>query len=140
MLAIMVVFIVSAITSSASNFTISENELSTVTKEPDSAYAITNLKGKYLFSEKCSACHSLNKRAEPDLLQSFEERIPDKKLLYAWIRNSSKVLKSGNPYFNAMYKEYGVMMPDFPELTDQQISDILEYIWQVNHLKKAKNP
>jgi hypothetical protein len=38
-------------------------------------------------------------------LKGVTERIPDKKLLHAWIHNSSKVLASGNPYFNNLFNQ-----------------------------------
>ena len=45
-----------------------------------------------------------------------------------WIRNSAKVLKKGNPYFNNLYKEYQIKMNEFPSLTDNEIRSILRYI------------
>ena len=71
------------------------------------------------------------KRVDGPLIEGVENRVKDRKLLREWIRNSSKVLKSGNPYFNNLFKEYGVMMPDFPQLTDEQIDAILNYIKEV---------
>jgi hypothetical protein len=64
-------------------------------------------------------------------MERWGETIPDKKLLYDWIRNSSGVLRSGNKYFNQLVKKFGnVRMPDFPELTNEDIDAILEYIKQ----------
>lgn len=95
-------------------------------------YTITNIEGQKLFSENCSACHALLKHDGGQLF-GIEERVKDKALLHEWIRNSSKVLRSGNSYFNEVTKENGdVRMSDFPNLTDKQIDDILEYIKQVD--------
>ena len=53
----------------------------------------------------------------------------DKKLLHDWIHNSAKVLKTGNKYFNNLYKEYDkIPMTSFPTLTDDEIDAILQYI------------
>lgn len=99
-------------------------------------YTITNVEGRKLFSENCSACHALLKHDGGQLF-GVEERVKDKVLLREWIRNSSKVLRSGNPYFTSLTKENGdVRMADFPNLTDKQIDDILDYINQVDQLRK----
>ncbi len=98
-------------------------------------YTITNIEGQKLFSENCSVCHALFK-TDGGQLFGVEKRVKDKGLLHKWIRNSSKVLQSGNSYFNALIKEDGgVMMPDFPNLNDRQIDCILEYIKQAEYLR-----
>jgi hypothetical protein len=61
-------------------------------------------------------------------LKGVTERVPDKKLLYDWIRNNQKVLASKNPYFTALYDQYKTQMNLFPTLTDQEIDAILKYV------------
>ena len=85
-------------------------------------------KGKQLFSANCSSCHALVHVDGPSLA-GVEERVPDKQILYSWIRNSEAVLKSGNEYFTNLYNAYNkVSMNSFPELTDEDIDAILFYI------------
>ncbi|HRI21524.1 MAG TPA: cytochrome c [Panacibacter sp.] len=85
-------------------------------------------KGKQLFSANCSSCHALVHVDGPSLA-GVEERVPDKKLLYSWIRNSEAVLKSGDAYFTNLYNEYNkTAMQSFPALTDEDIDAILFYI------------
>jgi hypothetical protein len=62
-------------------------------------------------------------------LKGVEERVPDKKLLYDWIKNNKAVLAAGNPYFNALYNQYNkTQMNTFPNLTDKDIDAILKYV------------
>ena len=93
-----------------------------------------NAEGEALFQNNCSSCHNPFKVLTGPALAGVEERVPDKKLLYAWIRNNRQVLESGNKYFNSLYLEYNkTAMSQFPQLTDKNIDAILEYLKQVRH-------
>lgn len=62
-------------------------------------------------------------------LENIEKRVPDKKLLYAWIRNNTAVLKSGNSYFNGLYNKWNkTPMNIFPDLQSAEIDSILAYV------------
>jgi mono/diheme cytochrome c family protein len=94
----------------------------------DSAINSTFSEGRALFMTNCASCHAINKRLTGPALAGIRDRVPDKQLLYEWIRNNKKVLKSGNPYFSSLYKEYGqTQMNLFPNLTDKDIDAILAY-------------
>jgi mono/diheme cytochrome c family protein len=85
--------------------------------------------GKMLFQDNCASCHSIIKDLTGPALGGVEDRIKDKKLLYAWIRNSQAVLKTGNPYFKDLVKRYdNVIMTSFSNLSDEEIAAILHYI------------
>lgn len=116
-----------------------ESEVASVNASPPSTHVIVlNTTGKALFNNNCEACHSVWKEVEGPSIFTIEQRIPDKRLLYHWIRNSSAVLTSGNKYFNSLVSKYdGVRMPDFPHLTDDDVTDILEYIRQVDTLRNT---
>jgi len=89
----------------------------------------SEIKGKNLFQDNCATCHSLFKGVLGPALMNVEERVKDRKLLYAWIRNNDAVLKSGNPYFTKLVKDFGdVRMTPFPNLSDEDIASILDYI------------
>src|SRR5215831_13221904 len=78
--------------------------------------------GKALFQQNCAACHSVKKDLTGPALAGVEERVTDKKLLHAWIRNNQAVLASGNKYFTDLYSKYNkTAMNLFPSLTDQEI-------------------
>jgi hypothetical protein len=64
-------------------------------------------------------------------LKGIEDRVKDKQLLYKWIRNSPAVLKSGDRYFTDLYSQWNqTPMNVFPNLSDEEIADILSYIRQ----------
>ena len=88
--------------------------------------------GKSLFNTNCAACHSLDKKLTGPALRGVEARLDeqglDREWISAWIRNSAAVVKSGDAYGNKIYAEYnGAAMTAMPQLSDQDISDILAY-------------
>lgn len=94
----------------------------------DIKFSSNGIDGKVLFANNCASCHAISKRLTGPALAGVTSRI-DKKLLHDWIHNSTKVLKSGNKYFNNLYKEYDkISMTSFPALTDEEIDAILQYI------------
>lgn len=113
--------------------------VASVNASPPPARVITlNSTGKALFQNNCETCHSVWKQVEGPSIFTIEQRIPDKRLLYDWIRNSSAVLKSGNTYFNTLVSKYGgVRMTDFPQLTDDDVTAILQYIRQVDTIRNT---
>ncbi len=90
-------------------------------------------KGKSLFNSNCAACHKLDKPMTGPALRYVEKRLTeeeglDRAWINAWIRNSSALIKSGDAYANKIYAEWNnVAMTAFPQLSDQDISDILAY-------------
>jgi len=89
--------------------------------------------GKSLFNSNCAACHKLDKPMTGPALRNIEARLADEQgldraWLSAWIRNSSSLIKSGDSYANKVFNEYnGTAMTAFPQLSDENISDILAY-------------
>lgn len=85
--------------------------------------------GKALFDNNCASCHKVDKDLTGPALQGVESRVKDKKLLHDWIRNNSKVLASGNKYFNDLYAKWNkTPMTVFSSFTDAEIDAILKYI------------
>ena len=85
--------------------------------------------GKALFNAKCASCHAIDKQLVGPALKGVEDRWDDRKMIYEWIRNSAAVIKKGYPRAVAVYNEYNkVQMSAFPELKDQDIDAILDYI------------
>ena len=88
--------------------------------------------GKALFSQNCASCHAVNKKLTGPALAGVEDRWPDKKNLYAWIKNNAAFLKTGDAYANKLYNEYNkTAMNLFPGLSDKDIDAILGYIKSV---------
>jgi cytochrome c551/c552 len=85
--------------------------------------------GKSLFQIDCAQCHNPVSVVVGPALKGVTERVPDRKLLHAWIHNNVQVLGSGNVYFNNLFNQYGrAPMNTFPGLTDDQIDAILSYV------------
>ncbi len=90
-------------------------------------------KGKTLFNTNCAACHNLDRKMTGPALRNVQARLEDEHGLdidwmRSWIRNSAGMVKAGDAYANQIYTEYsGTAMTAFPQLSDQDIADILAY-------------
>jgi len=88
--------------------------------------------GSVLFkSLACNGCHNQNMldRLTGPPLYDVQSRVPDAKLLHAWIRNNQAVLASGDAYFTKLFNDYNkTPMNPYPSITDKQIEDILAFV------------
>src|SRR5262245_9423765 len=81
------------------------------------------------FNGRCTACHTYGKgiKVGPDLKGVNERR--KREWLLKFIHGSSSVIKSGDPTATALFAQFKQQrMPDWTDLSDKQITDILEYI------------
>jgi cytochrome c2 len=85
--------------------------------------------GKRLYENNCGACHGrFSTKDGPWLtLPGFLSRWPDKKELFAYIRNPEEVRKR-NAYAKELSVIWGAKMRGVPNLTDQEIQSILDYM------------
>lgn len=84
-------------------------------------------KGKELFNANCAACHKLDKKLIGPALEGVTER-RSREWLQAWIKDNQALIKSGDDDAIAIYEEYNKMpMQAFPQLSEQDIDDILAY-------------
>ncbi len=92
--------------------------------------------GKSLFNANCASCHKLDKPMTGPALRNVEARLAeeqglDREWINAWIRNSAAMIKSGDPYATKIFAEWNnTAMTAFPQLSDQDITDILAYTAQ----------
>ena len=92
--------------------------------------------GKKLFKSLCASCHKLDKKLVGPALAGVEEKRTNE-WLKAWIKNNAELRASGDKDAIAIFEEYnGSNMTAFPQLTDQNIDDILYYT-TVGEVKKA---
>ena len=83
--------------------------------------------GRKLFKSLCASCHKLDKKLIGPALGGVEER-RENEWLKAWIKNNAELRASGDRDAIAIFEEYnGSVMSAFPQLSDQQIDDILYY-------------
>lgn len=88
--------------------------------------------GKKLFYARCASCHMVNKELTGPALRGVEARWPDRKKLFAFIRNSEAVIKE-DKYARELWLKFNqTMMNQHPDLTDGQIEQILGYIKSVS--------
>ena len=87
-------------------------------------------KGKALFSNNCAQCHAVTEETVVGPgLKGVTQRTPGKDWLHKWIRNSSAVVASGDPYAVQVFNRFQkIQMSSFPNLTDADIDGILAYI------------
>lgn len=85
------------------------------------------VQGKALFNANCAACHGLENRLVGPALHGVADK-RSREWLQKWIRNSADLIKSGDKDAIAVYEEYNkVPMTPFPQLSDQDIDDIIAY-------------
>ncbi len=84
--------------------------------------------GKKIFTDNCQVCHSLGaeKLIGPGL-KDVTKRRPEAWLI-PWIRNSQKVIDSGDKYAVELYNAYNkTQMPAYA-FSDDEIKSVLAYI------------
>ena len=85
--------------------------------------------GKLLYIKNCASCHAIDKELTAPALAWMDKKNIDKKTLYAFIRNSQEVLKTGNNYYNCLYCSYNkTPMMSFPLLSNDDIDAIIRYV------------
>lgn len=87
-------------------------------------------KGKALFTNNCAQCHAVTEEVVVGPgLKGVRQRTPGEDWLKKWIRNSQSVVASGEPYAVQVYNKFNkIAMSSFPNLTDDDIKGILDYI------------
>ena len=82
-----------------------------------------------IFNQRCTACHTYGKgiKVGPDLKGVTERR--QRRWLLKFIHSSSQMIQSGNPTATALFAQFKQQrMPDWTDLSEKQISDILDYL------------
>jgi len=85
--------------------------------------------GATLFNSNCKSCHKIHAESVGPALANVYDRVPSIDWLKGWIRNSSKMVASGDPYAVQIYEKYKKsQMTAFTSFSDDQIMSILAYI------------
>ncbi|MEL6944064.1 MAG: c-type cytochrome, partial [Bacteroidota bacterium] len=89
--------------------------------------------GDAIFGAQCATCHAKNMKTDATgpALGGVEERWADypREDLYAWIRNSQKMIADGHPRATELWAEWKpTVMNSFTSLTDDDIANVLAYI------------
>ena len=101
-----------------------ESAEKTVTAAPPSP-------GQVIFQQNCQSCHALDKKLSGPSLRGVTERGPwtERKNIYRWIQNPGAFIPTTS-YTVALQKEYGIIMPGFPQLSEKDIDEMINYISQ----------
>ena len=109
------------------SFTIILFSAFTLSSHSQDVDAARQTEGRKLFKSLCASCHKLDKKLVGPALGKVEERRENTWLL-AWIKNNAELRASGDRDAIAVFEEYnGSAMTAFPQLSDQQVNDILYY-------------
>jgi len=94
--------------------------------------------GKTLFKNQCASCHNKDMKSKltGPALGGVQDRWDDEADLYRWIRNSQGMIAEGHPRATELWNEWKpTVMNSFPNLTDEDIANILGYIdFQYNYI------
>ncbi len=83
--------------------------------------------GESLFNNNCTVCHAINQVVVGPALKNVHER-RELPWLISFIKNSQKVIQSGDDYAVNLYNEYNkTVMPSFA-YSDEEITSIISYI------------
>ena len=85
--------------------------------------------GEDLFNMNCKSCHKVKEKLIGPALAGVDTRVPSIQWMKDWVRNSAKVIASGDEYANKIFTEYQKsQMTAFTSLKDDQIMAILAYV------------
>ena len=83
--------------------------------------------GDVLFKSNCAQCHAVNEQVVGPALAGITKRRPMSWIL-PWVKNSSKLVASGDDYAVAVFNKYSKQqMPSFA-LSDKEVASIVAYI------------
>ena len=83
--------------------------------------------GSKLYNANCTQCHAINDVVIGPALKDVHER-RTKDWLIAWVRNSQKLIQSGDEVAVELFEQYNkTAMPAYP-FSDEEITSILSYI------------
>lgn len=86
--------------------------------------------GKALFRANCASCHAIERNLTGPALANVWERWESKEKLISWTRNSQAMIAAGDPYAVKIFNEWNrSVMSAFPNLDDDQIISIIDYIY-----------
>ena len=83
--------------------------------------------GESLFKGNCTVCHAINEVVIGPALRDVHER-QSEEWLYAFIKNSQKVIKSGDKYAVDLYNQYNQTLMTSFDFSDDELNAILTYI------------
>lgn len=102
-----------------------------LTVASQSVWAADATKGAELFKSNCARCHNtkMEKASTGPALMGVTSRMPGGDWKYEWVRNSGKLISSGDAYAVKVWNENNkASMDPFPSLSNGDIDDLFAYI------------
>ncbi len=94
--------------------------------------------GAAIFKQKCTACHGIDKAVVGPALKGIDTKY-DEAFLIKWIKNAPAFIASGDAQAVKAAEYSPAMMSAFPELSDDDIKNIVAYV-KVGDVKPAADP
>ena len=87
-----------------------------------------SLAGKALFQKNCTSCHAVQTRVIGPALRNVYDRHSEAWII-KFVRSSQTVIKSGDTSATNLFAQFNqTVMPDHPDMSDQDIKNIISYI------------
>jgi cytochrome c551/c552 len=84
--------------------------------------------GKTIFNTRCASCHNVNKQLTGPALAGLHERRSIDWIIN-FVHSSQSMVKSGDKDAVALFEKFNkIPMPDHPDLTDDNIKSIVEFV------------
>lgn len=84
--------------------------------------------GKTIFSTRCASCHNVNKVLTGPALAGVHER-HSIDWIVSFVKSSQTMVKNGDKDAVALFEKFNkIPMPDHPDLTADNIKNVVEYI------------
>ena len=84
--------------------------------------------GKSIFTTRCAGCHSITKVLTGPALAGVDER-RSMDWIINFVQSSQKMVKAGDKDAVALFEKFNkIPMPDHPDLTGENIKNIIAYI------------
>ncbi len=84
--------------------------------------------GKSIFMTRCAACHNVNKNLTGPALNGIDKK-RSTEWIFNFIRSSQTMVKNGDKDAIAIFEQFNkIPMPDHPDLTEENINNIIEFI------------
>jgi cytochrome c2 len=93
------------------------------------SYNSVHAQGQQIFAQQCQSCHAMDKDLQAPALRGVEGRGPwgDRANLISWVKNPAAFIPT-TQYTIDLQKQWGSIMPGFPQLSDDDIISVLDYI------------